>query len=475
MKKQETQSGKKPDKKSPSNWSNLKKWILLQRFVKELEKVRKINDANQRKLQLETEPSSEKLSLRRQTGDEKKKTEEWMLDYALQQVVSQLAPTQRKKVALLVKAFETVVPPQEDSIQMTAKANKSIRQEDRKLNTDSPSFETADLVGRCAIEQPYALGTKSRDIEAEPEEAEEIQVKDEETAATGNLVSSSLEQEASTWKETVSGTMPEPEIVQVFPPPVNETALDKQSYLRLWHQHVVSSVAPKLVLDEDDDEETEDPNKSSDVMTSKAEFTRIQVLNLVKEAVQDILSPRIQDDSSDTLSVSSEILLPDMELPGKDHNKGAKESASNLERKTEEFDRRKEGSSPDEEKELTKDVITAESPTKVEPVDETINHPPKSRNWRKLKQLILLRRSIKAMEKARKLKFPPQQLLPQSSDLEPEKVYLKHQMMDERRKAEQWMLDYAVQNMVNQLTPARKTRVAMLVEAFEAVVPLPET
>lgn len=60
---------------------------------------------------METDPSAEKVSLRRQTVDEKKRAEEWMLDYALQQVVSQLAPTQRRKVALLVKAFETVVPP----------------------------------------------------------------------------------------------------------------------------------------------------------------------------------------------------------------------------------------------------------------------------------------------------------------------------------------------------------------------------
>ncbi|CAI9099734.1 OLC1v1036596C2 [Oldenlandia corymbosa var. corymbosa] len=606
IKKQESQSGKKPDKKSPSNWSNLKKWVLLQRFVKELEKVRKINDTKPRQLQLETDPSSEKLSLRRPTGDEKKKAEEWMLDYALQQVVSQLAPTQRRKVALLVKAFETVVPPQEDGVQMTAKAAVLIRQEDRKLDADnhssvleeksntekqntpvmqevqSPtklcsetdylrnasstdatleksqetisatelsSFATADLEAdselssrnekiKVASEQSNPFSTRSRDVEGHPEEAEKIPAKDEnikemselagyknltpsskeielgdgndrmdeafstsqclvadqtqKTEATENLVSSSLEQEGSTLKETKSETVLEPGRVQAFPPLVNEAAqlpLDKQNYLRLWHsvcQHVVSSVATKLVLDEDD-EETEEANKPSAVTTPKgineerhhkAEFTRSQVLKLVKEAVQEILSPEIQDDSSDTLSVSSEI-LPDPELPGKDHNEGAKESASNMDgltkQNTEELDKSKEDPAADEEKELTKDVVTGESSTKVETVDKSINDPPKPRNWRKLKQMILLKRSIKAMEKARKLKFGPQNLLPLPSDGEPEKVDLKHQMMDERRKAEQWMLDYAVQNIVTKLTPTRKKRVAMLVEAFEAVVPLPET
>ena len=64
--------------------------------------------------------------------------------------------------------------------------------------------------------------------------------------------------------------------------------------------------------------------------------------------------------------------------------------------------------------------------------------------------------------------------MPLTSDPEEEKVNLKQQMTDERKKAEQWMLDYAVQHIVTKLTPARKRRVAMLVEAFEAVVPLPE-
>ncbi|KAL2898363.1 Calmodulin binding protein PICBP [Bienertia sinuspersici] len=49
---------------------------------------------------------------------------------------------------------------------------------------------------------------------------------------------------------------------------------------------------------------------------------------------------------------------------------------------------------------------------------------------------------------------------------------LRHQEMDERRNAEEWMLDHALQKTVNQLTPARKKKVALLVEAFETVVPV---
>lgn len=73
-------------------------------------------------------------------------------------------------------------------------------------------------------------------------------------------------------------------------------------------------------------------------------------------------------------------------------------------------------------------------------------------------------------------KFNPR--APQYLDLEPdpeaEKVDLRHQMVDERKNAEEWMIDYALQQAVTKLAPARKRRVALLVEAFETVIPLPK-
>ena len=59
-------------------------------------------------------------------------------------------------------------------------------------------------------------------------------------------------------------------------------------------------------------------------------------------------------------------------------------------------------------------------------------------------------------------------------DPEAEKVDLKHQEIDERRNAEEWMLDYALQKTVNKLAPAQRKKVALLVEAFEAVLPEPK-
>ncbi|CAA0375546.1 unnamed protein product [Arabidopsis thaliana] len=61
--------------------------------------------------------------------------------------------------------------------------------------------------------------------------------------------------------------------------------------------------------------------------------------------------------------------------------------------------------------------------------------------------------------------------LPAVMDEDAEKVDLKHQDIDERRNSEDWMFDYALQRAVSKLAPARKRKVALLVEAFETVQP----
>ncbi|KAG4947169.1 hypothetical protein JHK87_043176 [Glycine soja] len=84
-----------------TSWSNLKKVILLRRFIKSLEKVRKFNPRGPRYLPLEPNSEAEKVNLRHQDMEERKGTEEWMLDYALRQVVSKLTPARKRKVELL--------------------------------------------------------------------------------------------------------------------------------------------------------------------------------------------------------------------------------------------------------------------------------------------------------------------------------------------------------------------------------------
>lgn len=364
----------KPEKKAPKHWSNLKKWILLQRFIRELEKVRKFNPRKPRHLPLNPDPETEKVNLRPQTLDDRKNAEEWMLDYALRQAVSQLAPTQKRKVSLLVKAFETVVPQQDDS-------QVQIRTPRPKINSLN-----VPILGSKDQETGIKMTNETSKVCHQDKQAHCIEEKMNDSSQT-----------------------------------------EQKNHIKMWHMiyhHVVSGIAEKVgkqLLDGSEDDEVEENGDSDDFSNNlRGGLTKSNALKLVKEAVDEILVPEIQDDSSDTQSVTSE--------------------GGNL-------------TSKEEDTKGESQVI---------------------KNWSKLKKLLLLKRSIRALEKARISKPQSNQLVHEVPDPEPEKVDLRRQMMDERKKAEQWMLDYAVQHIVTKLTPARKRRVSMLVEAFEAVVPIPE-
>ncbi|XP_073150610.1 uncharacterized protein [Henckelia pumila] len=61
--------------------------------------------------------------------------------------------------------------------------------------------------------------------------------------------------------------------------------------------------------------------------------------------------------------------------------------------------------------------------------------------------------------------------LPLEPEPEAEKVDLRHQELDEKKNAEEWMVDYALRQTVTKLGPARNKKVELLVEAFEKVMP----
>lgn len=90
---------------------NSQKWsIRRKRHIKDEEDLREFNPREPNYLPLVPDPEAEKVDLRHQMEDERKNAEEWMLDYHLQQAVTKLAPARKRKVALLVEAFETVMP-----------------------------------------------------------------------------------------------------------------------------------------------------------------------------------------------------------------------------------------------------------------------------------------------------------------------------------------------------------------------------
>lgn len=84
------------------------------------------------------------------------------------------------------------------------------------------------------------------------------------------------------------------------------------------------------------------------------------------------------------------------------------------------------------------------------------------------------KRKISNEEQEGSSEFNPRapNFLPLEPEEKPEKVDLRHQMMDDRRNTEEWMIDYALQKTLTKLAPARKKKVALLVEAFEKVMPI---
>ncbi|KAK8925789.1 hypothetical protein KSP39_PZI018122 [Platanthera zijinensis] len=64
----------------------------------------------------------------------------------------------------------------------------------------------------------------------------------------------------------------------------------------------------------------------------------------------------------------------------------------------------------------------------------------------------------------------PRFLPPKTEAATAEKVTLKHQPMEERKTAEEWMIDYALRQTLRRMAPARKRKVSLLVAAFESVI-----
>ncbi|GFY98176.1 calmodulin binding protein [Actinidia rufa] len=563
----------KTDEQTLKGWSNLKKMILLKRFIKELEKVRKFNPQKPRFLPLKPDPEAEKVRLRNQMMDERKSAEEWMLDYALRKVVSELAPKQKRKVALLVKAFETVAPPSEEpqiqvafpkvqginrecfcsqseqnkfvskAIEADIKVNSSSNL-DKGGNTSTSTDEKSDVSDLCMsiIKYPqfsnnlYLMSNRimisssvkvvknedqrgvlddmellkdghewtGKNVKIGGVSSEDVVLKsaapdgNREPTAIYNIASlgsdyDQLEQLAAKGKNGNSE-------IDCTAKVAHKTQLDKQKYISMWHllcQHVVSDIATKVetqfVDGEDEDEQVDGARtilqtstdscsehradhhtgkEDLDSSNKRTGFTQRDAVKLVKEAIEEILVPEIQDDSSDAQSVASDI-APEQELPEKNH--GGVDTPKDSVRECEKGEVEGHKIFNQEDKGFAGHNIQYPDQQRAISFVGTKSDQNELKNWSKLKKLILLKRTIKALEKARKSNIRAPQILPRKPEPDPEeeKADLRHQLMDEKKKAEEWMLDYALQHIVTKLTPARKRRVSMLVEAFEAVVPLP--
>ncbi|KAM0981290.1 hypothetical protein ACFX2A_014639 [Malus domestica] len=591
--------GEKTDKKTPKSWSSLKKFILLKRFVKAVDKVRNLNYPKQKYLPLDPDSEAEKVNLRQQKTEERKNAEEWMLDYALQQVISKLPPAQQRRVALLVEAFETVLPfpeiksSQRSNVTNSTESNTQVcnglsvqnfihqgeeshsrtsagvllgnvscpkksfneypdqvsdfqMQEEQSqvnlLRTDHCSIQTKrDItvpeatgedqkknqivsINACYLDDkvidltnfavsetkdPWLCDDTSlkqdehgRIIcdglvnEAVQEASKEVtsitslelsnlgpileNIKSETNklmADTAEKLNSSEDQSTenhvgSTADNTVvslasiGSTEEQMAAREEVSGVAHEGRLEKQKYTNLWflvYKHMASTIDAKdgdKPLEGAEEEQVDDANrlpeidqeKSHHEDNKKVELRHIEAIKLqVEKAIDEIVLPENQDESDDDKS-STRGSSPEQEPP---KNKVVIEGKSFMSKST--------NSAKFDNATIQEEISVGEAEDK----------PAKkmSKNWSNLKKMILLNRFIKAMENVKKFNPRGPRYLPFAPDPEAEKVNLKHLYMDDRKNSEEWMLDYALQQAVARLTPARKRKVSLLVEAFETVIP----
>ncbi|KAM6592497.1 calmodulin binding protein PICBP-like [Cannabis sativa] len=486
------------DEKTPSkwggksgskSWSNLKKILVLKRFVKALEKVKKINPREPSYLPLQPDPEAEKVNLRRQTSEERKNAEEWMLDYALQKVISKLDPPQQRRVAMLVKAFETVLPPsdlktsprlslaehsQVDRVQSCISSFVQIGEKSGKESDENeyaeefPKLEDIEREEDVSIDQQDSSNSSdelnSVDIVSTFHEAlqdEHVQVAPEQIDANLRTEETKLDDTNTSVTNAIAASKEENGVTEESESDCqNDAAQDaqseQQSYTKLWslvYKHMSSANDGTELSDEVDEkrldnaktmERNVDMNMKDDTADDqKAALRRIEAIKLIEKAIDDILLPENQDNSGSTNCVST--------------NENSREEDR---KEAEEF------KVPDFENRADDDITPKE-----EEEEKASTEPKMSRSWSNLKKMILLKRFIKALENVKKFTPRGPRFLPLEAGQESEKVNLKHQDTDERKNAEEWMLDYAIQQAVTKLTPARKRKVKLLVEAFETVTP----
>lgn len=448
---------KKDLMKISKSFSKLKKAIVTAKFIKAMERLRKINPRKPRHLSAEVVSEEERVYLRHLSINERKNDEEWMLDYALRKVLSSLAPDQQRKVALLVEAFETVNPEQKDVRYLTKNdSNPAIESESKTEIKHIPesehdnSMSYKDDIHSMHNERLHMLGkgaTTEKSVQADhytkfPNLSSELSCKILDSDDSNLYIHHQVRPKVG--KQEIDAN-PMHEAFQHANDPEQECQAnktediiyDKQKHTSMWHliyQHVKSigaeagsnlserqnsedqmnrSVASsEIIADADADD--------SDASSVTSELTENDAIKLVREAINDILD--VPQDLEDELPSSNDL------------------------------------------------AVSEESHR------ATVEEKPKkslSRGYSKLRKFIICNKFIKAMEKKQKF-YPRKQTDLVISDSEAGKFHLKASAVGVRKGIDEWMLDNVLQKVIAGLAPVQQRRVSLLVEAFEKVNPDPE-
>ncbi|KAJ6380845.1 hypothetical protein OIU77_029695 [Salix suchowensis] len=218
---------------------------------------------------------------------------------------------------------------------------------------------------------------------------------------------------------------------------------------------------------------------NDDVGNQEIKLQQIEAIRLVEEAIDQIPLPEFQEDSPDDQSLACNIIQEqDQEHTEMKAGEGEEPFISSSFESTNESFGETDSTKVEEsttlyqqKQQLNSDNIGAQE--KANPAPPAGNKPNMAmQNWSNLKKVILLKRFVKALEKVEKINPREPQFLPLDPASEAGKVCLRHQATHDRKNADEWMLDYTLQQVVAKLTPARKRKVSLLVEAFEAVTPI---
>ncbi|CAG7912073.1 unnamed protein product [Brassica rapa] len=402
------------------SWNSVRKVILLKRFVKSLEKVHVFNPRKLRNLPVVDSKleEAEKVLLRRHRSiiEEGIRTdgEEWMLDYAMRQALSRLAPVERKKVELLVQAFDTVLDGH-DTLKQTKSTNndatikegtQTVEDEQRIKNV----FSSFQVHQKDLKQEEEVDDTPKNNVEADTEGTLRAE-KDEQKIA--NVFSKfQVHQKDLKGEEEVDST---PRRSSSLLPPIGNVkqriVVEKEKDSRMW-----KLIYKHMVTEKEEETSSVDGECDDETANLQIDARRSGTVTLVREALEKILS-EIPDNSSDDQSIDS---ATDQEL---------------MERNSQ---------------------VSEESST---------NSKPK-KGWNNVKKVILLKRFVSDLGR---LSPKTPRFLPWEPDPETEKIRLRHQEVGGKRNSEEWMLDYALRQAISTLPPSQRRKVSLLAQAFDTI------
>ncbi|KAF2537404.1 hypothetical protein F2Q70_00006739 [Brassica cretica] len=408
------------------SWNSLRKVILLKRFVKSLEKVNVFNPRKLRNLPVVDSKleEAENVILRRHrsTMEEGIRTdgEEWMLDYAMRQALSRLAPVERKKVELLVQAFDTVLDGHE-TLKQTKSTDTTVKEGTQTVEEDSEVSKDEQRIKN--VFSKFQVHPKN--LKQEEEEVDDTPKNNVEAATEGTLRAEKDEQKIANVfskfqvhqkdlkrEEEVDST---PRKSSSLLPPIGNVKqriiVEKEKDSRMW-----KLIYKHMVTEKEEETSSIDGECDDETANLQIDARRSGTVTLVREALEKILS-EIPDNSSDDQSIDS---ATDQEL---------------MERNSQ---------------------VSEES---------SANSKPK-KGWNNVKKVILLKRFVSDLSR---LSPKTPRFLPWEPDPETEKIRLRHQEVGGKRNSEEWMLDYALRQAISTLPPSQRRKVSLLAQAFDTI------